>query len=1244
MKILAIRGKNLASLAGEFIVDFQQQPLVSVGLFAISGPTGSGKSTLLDALCLALYDKTPRLQQAGSQGVHLRDVGSETLPPHDVRNLLRRGCAEGFAEVDFVGNDQQHYRSRWSVRRAKARLDGKLQAAEMELIRVVDQQRLGGTKTEVQKLIVDKLGLNFDQFTRAVLLAQNEFSVFLKARDDERASLLETLTGSDEYSRLSIRAFERAKAERQSLEALDAQLAQQQPLLPELREALLVRHQAIVEALAEAERQKQRLDSRIQWHERYQALQTAEQEALSVIERRQVEEGHAEQRHKQLSLIEQVQDARPLLAEYDRLSGDCLHRQNQIRQAGAQLEQAQQAEDLERALLQQTQQQLTQAETQRQAAAEDLAEARALDAAIATLQPTHRQHQQSLQMQQEQLQALLSGLSQKQRHQQAILGTLKQTEAWLEQHADLEHLSKQWPRWQALLQQANSTRSQSEAAASQQSRHQQDLQVGQQKLTSIQADLTAQNERVQQAKQHYQACESEAAAYDADALTTGHVQLGQRLGHLRQAQLLAKQLAALQAEHTQSSDKLQALHRRRQGEAENLAKARQILPALSAAHEQAEKMLSLLRLTCSDSVEKLRATLQDDSACPVCGAQQHPYATGHHSFYDELQAMQQEVAVCLDKRKAAEQQKSRAELAIEQFDKQISECEALLNSVQAETKQQQAQWSQLILASELDAVDPATRCDWLAVEIHRVEAEQAKLNEALKAMTVAQKRRDQARQAMEEAMLALSELQGQLDNCHKLCRELELLRDNCSAQCANLQQALQQILQDLDVAFVASDWQQTWRQQPDQFEQRCQQQAQQWQSQHDARQDLQHRLALLGGELQSLQQQVQQAEAQTQSAQAGFEALDAQLQHKQSQRTLLFAGRSVGEVEEKLTEAVNAAKQQLQQAQQNWQQRANEMARCREALTQLSALLEDLQQQRTQAQQATSIWLDGFQQSAMAGQAVDLEQLHRLLQFDHAWISRERQALDAIKQALAQAQAVLNERRRQCEQHLQSREDLAGLDELQQQHAEWLSQLKTVQQQHTDISLQIRQDDERRQNSACLLLARDAQSKVCDTWNKLSDLIGSADGKKFRNIAQQLTLDILLGYANRHLKDLSRRYRLERVPRTLALQVVDQDMGDEIRSVHSLSGGESFLLSLALALGLASLSSNRVKVESLFIDEGFGSLDADTLRVAMDALDSLQALGRKVGVISHVQEMTERIGTRIEVQRIANGLSRLRVC
>ena len=177
------------------------------------------------------------------------------------------------------------------------------------------------------------------------------------------------------------------------------------------------------------------------------------------------------------------------------------------------------------------------------------------------------------------------------------------------------------------------------------------------------------------------------------------------------------------------------------------------------------------------------------------------------------------------------------------------------------------------------------------------------------------------------------------------------------------------------------------------------------------------------------------------------------------------------------------------------------------------------------------------------------------------------------------------------------------------------------------------------------LIAKELSEKqsVADRWAKLNKLIGSADGAKFKVIAQSYTLNLLLLHANKHLSYLSKRYKLQQVPGTLALQVVDCDMCDEIRTVYSLSGGESFLISLALALGLSSLSSNNLKVESLFIDEGFGSLDAESLRTAMEALEQLQMQGRKIGVISHVQEMSERISVQVQVHKKINGKSVLTV-
>ncbi|HEX5337599.1 MAG TPA: SbcC/MukB-like Walker B domain-containing protein, partial [Gallionella sp.] len=264
-----------------------------------------------------------------------------------------------------------------------------------------------------------------------------------------------------------------------------------------------------------------------------------------------------------------------------------------------------------------------------------------------------------------------------------------------------------------------------------------------------------------------------------------------------------------------------------------------------------------------------------------------------------------------------------------------------------------------------------------------------------------------------------------------------------------------------------------------------------------------------------------------------------------------------------------------------------------------------------------------------------------LLAHQADWIRDERQKLQFIDSGLQKATAVLQERTAQREAIEQHRPTPDSADDVKAALARLESERQKAHESATALKLAIAQDQARRAQAAATLDALEKREASSRLWGQLNDLIGSADGKKFRNYAQQFTLDVLLGYANRHLTELARRYRLERIKDTLALMVVDQDMGDEPRSVHSLSGGESFLVSLALALGLASLASNRVRVESLFIDEGFGSLDAETLSVAMDALDGLQAMGRKVGVISHVQEMTERISTKILVQRLAGGKSQV---
>ncbi|MEW6490044.1 MAG: AAA family ATPase, partial [Thermodesulfobacteriota bacterium] len=199
MRILKVGGENLASLEGRFEVDFAGGPLGAAGLFGITGPTGAGKSTLLDAVCLPLYDRTPRL--SGSGGAEVGVPGEETLRSADPRSILRKGAGAGWAEVLFEGRDGRPYRARWSVRRARNAPGGRLQPQIMELHDEAGQS-LGGTKTETLGRLEALLGLSFDQFCRSVLLAQGDFAAFLKARPAERAELLERITGTGLYAEL----------------------------------------------------------------------------------------------------------------------------------------------------------------------------------------------------------------------------------------------------------------------------------------------------------------------------------------------------------------------------------------------------------------------------------------------------------------------------------------------------------------------------------------------------------------------------------------------------------------------------------------------------------------------------------------------------------------------------------------------------------------------------------------------------------------------------------------------------------------------------------------------------------------------------------------------------------------------------------------------------------------------------------------------------------------------------------
>ncbi len=194
-----------------------------------------------------------------------------------------------------------------------------------------------------------------------------------------------------------------------------------------------------------------------------------------------------------------------------------------------------------------------------------------------------------------------------------------------------------------------------------------------------------------------------------------------------------------------------------------------------------------------------------------------------------------------------------------------------------------------------------------------------------------------------------------------------------------------------------------------------------------------------------------------------------------------------------------------------------------------------------------------------------------------------------------------------------------------------------------EIQQKLKSDKEQRQKHQKLIEQLEQQQNSYDDWSYLSSLIGSADGKKFRVFAQGLTLDYLIHLANIQLNQLHARYQLSRnADEVLDLEVIDTWQGDAVRDTRTLSGGESFLVSLALALALSDLVSHKTRIDSLFLDEGFGTLDRETLDIALDALDNLNASGKMIGVISHIEALKERIPVQIEIKKMSGlGISKL---
>lgn len=1212
MKILAIRLKNLASLAGPFEIDFTAEPLASAGLFAITGPTGAGKSTLLDALCLALFGAVPRLNNTG-RDAKVPDADGE-IATGDPRTLLRRGTGDGYAEVDFRGIDGRRYRARWEANRAREKAGGKLQASRQSLRDLDNDQLLASQKGEYKAQLEAALGLNFEQFTRAVLLAQSEFSAFLKADDNDRSELLEKLTDTALYTRLGRRAFDKAKQAKESHKQLQDQATGVTPLVPEARAELDQRFNEAQQQLKTQQAQLKQLEQQHTWLKDLRQLQEQQASAAEQLQQAQADwkaladerlkltrlEQLAPQRHQFIRQTELTRQLEPLAVQVQQLT----QQQIDLHERQAELEKGLGVAQL--ALSAARQQSTDSAPLLRQAFEEQGTLARLV---MDTRQSAERQEQaqHACSEGQRTIDTLLE-------QQKQVAGRLQRITGELEQSTHLAPLSDAWKAYRDRLQQLMLIGNR--------------LNQGQTELATLEQNAAHAAEDLTTHRQNLEVLYKEA---DAEPQAVAEqIQLLANLLQDNRKQLRAfedlTRLWASQQELDKRGAELEQRQQRALQERDRLVREGSEAKAELAIAEQTlsvtRQLLERQRLARSESVEQLREQLKDDQPCPVCGSIEHPY---HHP-----EALLQSLG------RFDESEESNARKAVESLHEKVIELRAQYSGVIAQLKELKQQQEQL--ASQQQSLAPSLEGHPLSAQLLVQDATQrdAWLDQQNSQLSL-RISQDEQRQA------ALLTLQQDAARLTQQLRQAETAHQQASLHLNNQQQELARDRQRLDEelshfsALLPADTLQALRTEPAatflQLDQQISQRLAHLEQQRDELSEQLQRQQTLEKEQDRQQTRLQQLEL----AQRQLSALTEQQQACQ-QRLMQLLGEhaSAEQWQQQLDQALEQAHSAETAANQQLQA-------LRHSLVELAAELKARQEQTQALDTERKTLAAGIAQWRACHPELDDASLAALLDLDEQSVSQLRQQLLNSEKAIEQARVLLTEREQRLQNHQAQHNGNLESEQLTQALTELQTQFTASEQRCAELRAE-QAEDQRRQN-ANQALARQIEQAYTEyqRWARLDALIGSATGDRFRKLAQAYNLDLLVHHANVQLRQLVRRYRLKRGGSMLGLLVMDTEMGDELRSVHSLSGGETFLVSLALALGLASMASSTLKIESLFIDEGFGSLDPESLQLAMDALDGLQAQGRKVAVISHVQEMHERIPVQIQVRRQGNGLSTLEV-
>jgi DNA repair protein SbcC/Rad50 len=1183
MKILGVKFKNINSLAGEWEIRFDRSPISDAGLFAIVGPNGSGKSSILDAITLGLYGETARLR-------------------NPVMGLLNLREKESYSEVTFSVMDHP-YSSRWSVQQAGENPE----PFEMSLFSLNGEKTLLESRSiPVRNRIAELTGLDFKRFCRSILLAQGEFSAFLNALENERVEILEKIIGPEMLRELEASIRTRAERETERLHRLKEEAAGFQTPDSVRLEALRQSMEQAGEDIREIGRELEVLREMETWLERMAQEPTAGQnaaDALVVAETRYAEV------QESLQLLEQARPAeiyRQVLTDMEARIARAEVLDGEGRQLASQLP-AREERIIELTMrLDGTRKELEAARVHLAARTGVFLEAERMDHDIAEtgdlfletvsrLEANGREQQDTVRMRAEQEET-----------ERSLDLRSQDLLQWTEAHAGEENLEAEIPAMESYVVQLIAIRQEKETSENSRGEA---LKAENRAAKALRyADAAIQKVRSKADRLRARKTDRDGcllAVYGdetADSLKAG-IDLG------------IKKLAACKAlvRIGRKVNKDAAFKNVREEHAENKSRMATLSEIISTERSRLLALEGQIRQR--DTVRRFdpdRGMLEPGEPCPLCGASAHPFLDNGGLDFTELDRIVRE---------REENIRSR-QIEIEALQAKDTVLQGRINAI----KTVQQEWdSQCMAAGEV----------WAFGHIHPPSE---RIRTLRKEVRTARSKLRSAWWFLWRVKWTDSSLGRKLEKLSKLEKVLELASSGHETR----QKALVQIDDDLkrlgenenSVRSALSGCFQRWQEPlPDpgienltvsRLKERLELFRRKRMEQTTAADELQ----LFRTRRQVLSEALERLEASSQHLSAESETIQARLHALKAEREARYGG--LNPVHERRTlesrvESLSSEDRSL----------AAEVDALRQGLAADHEVLQRLADQALQARnEAKAAERDILERSDTAGFG----------------------SLDVIRDKLAilQGEQEIMSRLQGAETALTAaREALAAL---QPKYATQDS-LETIRRKITDaIKRQKEFEQDIDGGEHTLENYRLAERQYCELLQAIAvqekayaeamETHRSVDGQGDAGAnLQQLLLTQLLEETNRHLTLLSSgRYTLKPAAENgLGLHVEDALQAMALRSVKTLSGGESFLVSLCLALGLSDMAGQHRKIESLFLDEGFGVLDEEMLYKVMSALKGLRANGKTIGIVSHVKRLAEEIPTQIRLEKGPDGFSRITV-